>query len=110
MAKILLVDDEPATLRVFSAILEDEGYQVVLAKRGEEALTVLAEDSDVAVVVTDLMMPGIGGKGLFEKIQEYYPYLSVIILTAFGTVDSAVQAVKDGAFYYLTKPPDYLQL
>ena len=69
MSKILLVDDEPATLRVLSAILEDEGYQVVLAKRGEEALTVLAEDSDVAVVVTDLMMPGMNGRELAQRLR-----------------------------------------
>lgn len=110
MARILLVDDEPATLRVLSVILEDEGYEVVLAKRGEEALSILAVDNEISVVVTDLMMPGIGGKGLFEKVRDQYPYLGVIILTAFGTVDSAVQAVKEGAFYYLTKPPDYAQL
>jgi len=107
--KILIVDDEPNALQVLSAILSDAGYNVVESSNGEKAIKVISK-KDIDVVVTDLKMPGKDGMQLFDYIIENYPDIPVIFLTAYGTVESAVNAMTRGAFYYFIKPPDYLQL
>ena len=102
-AKILIVDDELNMRLVLKAMLKKEGYEVVTAADGMEALRVLREEK-IAVVATDLKMPRLDGMGLLERIMQDDPALPVIILTAFGTVANAVDALKKGAFDYLTKP------
>ena len=102
-AKILVVDDELNMRLVLKAMLKKEGYQVVTAADGQEALQVLRKEK-IAVVATDLKMPKLDGMGLLDRIMQDDPALPVIILTAYGTVANAVDALKKGAFDYLTKP------
>ncbi|HXV19781.1 MAG TPA: sigma-54 dependent transcriptional regulator [Desulfuromonadales bacterium] len=106
--RVLIVDDEPNALKVLSAILADEGYQVSQALSVSDAFAKITENLDA--VITDMRMPGNDGMQLFEQMTESFPDIPVIFLTAFGTVDSAVQAMTKGAFYYIIKPPDYPSL
>lgn len=108
-ANVLLVDDEPNALRVLSAILEEASYNVYKADCVDKAEEILSAEV-MDTVITDLKMPGKDGMYLFNFLNSKYPEIPVIFLTAFGTVDSAVTAMTDGAFYYLIKPPDYVKL
>ena len=105
MEKILIVDDELNMLLVLEAMLKKEKYKVVTASDGLEALNILKTD-DVAVVVTDLKMPRLDGLGLLSRMETDYPSIPVIMITAHGTVETAVEALKNGAFDYITKPFD----
>ena len=105
MKKILVVDDELNMLLVLEAMLKKEKYEVATASDGLEALEML-KDGDVAVVVTDLKMPRLDGLGLLSKIENDYPSIPVIVITAHGTITTAVEALKKGAFDYITKPFD----
>ncbi len=109
VGNILIVDDEPNALKVLSAILEEDGYMVTKTDNVDDALECLVS-SDFDAVITDLKMPGKDGMYLFDYIQEHLPDIPVIFLTAFGTVESAVQAMNRGAYYYFVKPPNYTQL
>ncbi len=102
-AKILVVDDELNMRMVLKAMLKKEGYEVTTAADGIEALVILGREK-IAVVATDLKMPRLDGMGLLERIQKEDPSLPVIMMTAYGTVANAVDALKKGAFDYLTKP------
>lgn len=102
-AQILVVDDEVNLRRVLGAVLERAGYDVLLASDGQEGLSVLA-NHHIDVVVTDLRMPGVDGMALLREAQRIDPDIPVILLTAYSTVDNAVEALKSGAFDYLTKP------
>ncbi len=106
--RILLVDDEPNLRRVLGALLEQDGFEVHAEAAAEPALArVRASPSDTFdAVITDLRMPGMDGIALLRELAAVDPHLPVIVLTAHGTVDSAVQAVKLGAFDYLEKPFD----
>ncbi len=106
--RILVADDEPNLRRVLSAILEREGYGVVQAQDGAHALQAL--DDSVRVVITDLKMPRVDGMEVLRKVAERHPSVPVIMITAFGTVDNAVAAVKAGAFDYIEKPFDQEQI
>ncbi|HEY5512297.1 MAG TPA: sigma-54 dependent transcriptional regulator [Geomonas sp.] len=101
--KILIIDDDSSLRRVLEYNLQQEGYDVVTAADGENGLKLFAEKSP-AVVITDLKMPGMGGFQLLSAIKERSPATVVIVLTAFGAIDTAVEAMKLGAFDYLTKP------
>jgi two-component system response regulator AtoC len=103
MKKILIADDELNMLLVLEAMLKKEGYEVITATDGFEALTSLHE-KDIAVVVTDLKMPKLDGLGLLARVVKEYPSIPVIMITAHGTVETAVTALKKGAFDYITKP------
>ena len=102
-AKILVVDDELNMQLVLKTLLKKEGYDVATASDGIEALKVLKSGS-VEVVVTDLKMPKLDGVGLLERVIRDYPSTPVIIITAHGTIATAVDALKKGAFDYITKP------
>jgi len=102
-AKILVVDDELNMRLVLKAMLKKEGYEVTTAADGLEALEILKKEK-FAVVASDLRMPRLDGIGLLDRIMQDDPSLPVIILTAYGTVSTAVDALKKGAFDYLTKP------
>lgn len=106
---VLVVDDEPNAVRVLAAILGNDGYAVLESHDVVSAVNIL-QCHDVDVVITDIKMPGNDGLYLHDYISEKYPQVPVIFLTAYGTVDSAVHAILDGAFYYFIKPPDYEQL
>jgi len=105
MKKILIVDDELNMLLVLEAMLKREKYEVATASDGLEALEVL-KNGDVAVVITDLKMPKLDGLGLLNEIGKDYPSIPVIVITAHGTIATAVEALKKGAFDYITKPFD----
>jgi DNA-binding NtrC family response regulator len=101
--KILVVDDELNMRLVLKALLNKEGYDVATASDGVEALKVL-KGGGVEVVVTDLKMPKLDGVGLLERVIRDYPSTPVIMITAHGTIATAVDALKKGAFDYITKP------
>ena len=102
-AKILLIDDDTSLRRVLEYNLQEEGYEVQAAASGEEGLR-LFEQLRPDLVVTDMKMTGIDGLKVLNSIKESSPDTLVIIITAFGTVDVAVEAMKAGAFDYITKP------
>ncbi len=101
--RILVVDDEPLTLELIVEGLTDRGYSIDVAASGTEAIA-KAEGTSYDVVITDLNMPGMDGMEVLDHFNENRPGTLVILLTAFGTIETAVQAVKRGAFDYLTKP------
>jgi len=104
-AKILVVDDDPGLRTLMKVRLEAAGYRVTLAEEGVEALARAAEEV-YEIAIVDLKMDGMDGITLLEKLLGVYPALPVIILTAHGTIASAVEATKKGAYDYLTKPFD----
>jgi len=109
---ILVVDDEPAMRLLLSSVLKEEGHDVTAAASGEEALRLIAK-RHFHLVLTDLKMPGISGLELLEQVKRDDPGTAVIILTAFGTVEGAVEAMRMGAVHYLLKPlsnPEELRL
>lgn len=103
MYRILVVDDEKNYLVVLEALLKGEGYDVITADSGAAALR-LTEDDEPDMVVTDMKMPRMSGTELIGKLKERYPELPVIVMTAFGTVENAVEAMKLGATDYIAKP------
>jgi len=105
METILVVDDEKNYLRVLSAVLEDEDYEVLTAQSGQEALEIL-KSSDLDLILTDMKMPAMNGIELLEKIKVMDPDLPVIMMTAHGTIDKAVEAMQKGAYSYILKPFD----
>jgi DNA-binding NtrC family response regulator len=100
---LLLVDDQPEVLRSLEMGFERTPHTVVTAAGGGEAIRIL-NDQDIDVVVTDLKMPDVDGTAVLRHAMTLDPPPSVIILTAFGTIESAVEALKSGAFHYCTKP------
>jgi two-component system NtrC family response regulator len=105
METILIVDDEKNYLLVLSAVLEEEGYEVLATASSLEALEI-QKASDVDLVLTDMKMPGMDGIELLEQIKTRDPELPVIMMTAHGTVDKAVEAMQKGAYSYILKPFD----
>jgi len=102
-AKLLIVDDEKHIREGLQKALSSDGYEVELASDGEEALEKI-EEGDVDLVITDLKMPKLSGDELMKEALERNPYLPVIILTGHGTIENAVEAMRNGAYDYLTKP------
>src|ERR1051325_9445017 len=110
-ASILLAEDEPSVLQAIGDALEDAGYSVLRAQSGRDALHKLSESVDV--LMTDLWMPGIDGLAVLSQSKQDSPLTEVILITGNATVPSAIQAMKKGAFDYLTKPftpPDLLDV
>lgn len=107
--RILLVDDDDGVLSLLSMRLEASGYQVISATCGKEALRILPTEA-VDLVITDLCMDGMDGLMLFKHIQQHWPSLPVIIITAHGSISEAVTATQQGVFGFLTKPIDKVQL
>jgi DNA-binding NtrC family response regulator len=105
-ARILVVDDDDNLRWVIQTQLEQMGYAVITAADGEKAIEAI-EKEPPALVLTDLKMPGLSGMQLLERIRRDYPEVPVLIMTAFGTIQSAVQAMRAGAYDYLAKPIDY---
>jgi DNA-binding NtrC family response regulator len=102
---ILVVDDEVNIRNALVTMLEKKGYQVCGAGTGEEALQHL-EKARMDLVITDLRMPGIGGMEFLHRLKEKWPETEVVVMTAFGSIDTAVEAMRLGAYDYLTKPID----
>jgi DNA-binding NtrC family response regulator len=109
--RILIADDEPVTLELIVERLQAEGYEVEVVPGGKQAIEA-AKKSSFKVVLTDLSMPGMGGMEVLAHFAAQHPETLVIVLTGFGTVETAVEAMKRGAYDYLSKPanPDELIL
>jgi DNA-binding NtrC family response regulator len=108
--KILIVDDKTNTLKVVGAILQDEGYKVFKAKSAGEASKIFENQGDIDAVLADLKMPGENGLELYRKIRTTEKNIPFVIMTAHGTIESAVQAMKEGVTNYLIKPLNYEEL
>ncbi len=106
---VLVVDDEPSIRKVIAAQLGRDGHVVDTAQDGEEAIAALS-NADIDVVLTDLRMPGLDGMGLLRWMRDTRPEVPVVVLTAWGTVETAVDALKEGATDFLTKPFDQVVL
>ncbi|HEX3275326.1 MAG TPA: sigma-54 dependent transcriptional regulator, partial [Gemmatimonadales bacterium] len=106
---VLIVDDERTLARAIKAFLTESGYEAEVAGDAEQALRLL-ESLRPDVVFTDVRLPGMNGIDLLRRIREFDPALPVIIMTAHGTIEGAVEAVKLGAFDYLKKPVDLEEL
>ena len=102
--KVLIVDDEEVLRDVLETVLRREDFDVVLAASGEEALNVLDGDDGIDLVILDVMLPGISGIDTLRAIRISNPALPVIVITAFSSIDGAIEAMKHGAFHYIPKP------
>ena len=107
--RIVIVDDEPAQRELIGGFLTKQGHEVFAAGSGAEALA-HARDRQVDLLLSDCRMPGMSGPDLLKKIKAVNPEIPLILMTAYGTVETAVQAMKDGAADYLTKPLDLEEL
>lgn len=107
---VLVVDDERNMLMVMEMALEEAGYRVLTSESGEDAVAML-RDPDLAVVLSDLNMPGMSGEDFIARCQRERPDVPVIVVTAFGSIRSAIQCIQAGASDYVTKPfePEELQ-
>ncbi|MGD9318559.1 MAG: sigma-54 dependent transcriptional regulator, partial [Desulfobacteraceae bacterium] len=109
--RILVVDDEWAMQEALRDWLKEDGYEVGLASSGEEAM-VQAKQKNWEVILLDLKMPGMDGLEALKRLKEVNPEAEILMMTAYATVDTAVQAMKEGAFDYLVKPfdPDEVEM
>ncbi len=103
LKKILVVDDEENIRHMLATVLKSEGYQVTRAASAEEAEELLA-DQPFDVVLSDIRMPRVDGLELLDRIQGKYPDMVVVMMSAYGTVDTAIEAMKRGAYDYISKP------
>lgn len=101
---VLVVEDDPTLREVLSETLEMANYQVKTAKNGEDALRRLEQNDDISLIVSDIQMEPVDGHKLLKSARSRYPDMPVILMTAYGTVEKAVQAMQDGAVDYLVKP------
>lgn len=102
---ICIVDDEPGILKTLSELLEDEGYQVTSAKSGTDALDVIRQDPP-DLVFLDIWMPDLDGLEVLKRVRQQFPNMLVIVMSGHGSIETAVQATKLGAYDYLEKPLD----
>jgi DNA-binding NtrC family response regulator len=109
-SKVLLVDDEIPFVNTLSRRLSKRELNIVIAFSGQEALAQLEKNFDIQIVVLDIKMPGMDGLETLAEIKRRYPLVEVIILTGHGTVESAIEGMRLGAFDYLMKPCDVDQL
>lgn len=109
MSSILIVDDDPQLRESFERLLREEGYEVRSASSGEAALESVAQ-AVPDLIVMDVRLPGMSGMETFQAVREVAPKLPVIIMTAYGTTDTAIEATKLGAFDYVLKPFDIPEL
>ncbi len=102
-ANFLLLDDEPNYLLILETLLTDAGYSVTALNDPEMGIAYL-DESEVDVVITDLKMPKLSGQDVLEHVKRNFPHIPVLIMTAYGSIENAVEAMKLGAFDYITKP------
>ncbi|MBN2325485.1 MAG: sigma-54-dependent Fis family transcriptional regulator [Spirochaetes bacterium] len=102
-AKLLVVDDEINIREGLKKALSLDGYEVEVAQDGQEALDKI-DEGDIDLVITDLRMPRVSGEELMKEALSRYPYIPVIILTGHGTIENAVEAMRNGAYDFITKP------
>ncbi len=107
---ILIVDDKKNTLKVLSAILADEGYTTIEASSAHQALDIIAAEEHIDAILSDLKMPGMDGLELFNHLKTVNRRIPFVLMTAHGTIQSAVEAMKNGIANYLIKPLNYEEL
>lgn len=103
LSRVLVVDDEEPMRHMLRLTLEREGYDVECAETGEAALDLLSREG-FDVIVTDLAMPGMGGMALTDAVRTAHPELTIVVMSAFGSVETALQAMNHGAYDYISKP------
>jgi DNA-binding NtrC family response regulator len=103
MPSILVIDDKESMRQMLAKTLESEGYEVDVARDGEVGLD-KAKEKRFDLVLTDLKLPNMDGLNVLSSFKDLDPEISVIVMTAYGTIETAVQAIKQGAFDFLTKP------
>ena len=101
--RVMIVDDEEVLRDVLEVVLRREGFEVVLAESGEQALNLL-DGEEVDLIILDVMLPGISGIDTLRAIRISNPTLPVVVITAFSSIDGAIEAMKFGAFHYIPKP------
>lgn len=107
--KVLIVEDDPVQQALLKESLESRGFHVLVASSGEEALETMEQETP-DLVLLDQRLPGISGFEVLQWIREHHPWVPVLMITAFGEIPLAVEAMKQGAFHYLTKPVDLREL
>lgn len=107
--KLLIVEDEETLRESLQRVLTQEGYEIDGVNSAEAALRILAENS-YALVITDIMLPGVNGIQLLKKSREINPGARFLIITAFASIETAVEATRAGAFDYLVKPIQHQEL
>jgi DNA-binding NtrC family response regulator len=108
-SQILLIDDELHNREAISLLLGNAGYRVQTAASGEEALEILRK-TPFEIVITDLFLPGVSGIDILKKVKDESPYTCVILITGNASAETAVEAMKEGAFDYITKPLNFDKL
>jgi two-component system, NtrC family, response regulator AtoC len=108
-AQILIADDDEVSCQLFAETLEGEGYRVKKVFSGDQALASLAEDT-FELLITDVRMPGISGLEATRHVHAKYPLLPVVVMTAFGSIETAVEAIQEGAFDFISKPMNLAEL
>ena len=106
MRRILIVEDEKNMRRVMEMLLKSQGYTAITAANGREAVEILDRGEKIDLVISDLKMPYMDGKGLLRHLKEKNLDIPFILITAYGTIEEAVQCMKDGAIDFITKPFD----
>jgi DNA-binding NtrC family response regulator len=108
-ARILITDDDAVSCRLLAKVLGGEGYQVEWVQSGEEALT-RVRDTAPDLLVVDVQMPGMSGLDVTREVRTAYPALPVVVMTAFGSMETAIEAIREGAFDYISKPMNLEEL
>lgn len=107
--QVLVVDDDASILGLVSEVLEDDGYAVTTAGSGEEAMEIL-RDNQFSLVMSDIRLPGINGVEVLEHVNRVSPRTNVIMITSHGSLETSIDAIKNGAYDYLLKPFEDLSL
>jgi len=109
-ATLLIIEDEERMRRLLELVLKQEGYDLLLASSGEEGIKLLSERPDLDLILTDLQLGKLSGLDVLEEAKKTRPGIPVLIITGYGTVKSAVEAMRKGAYDYISKPVDHDEL
>jgi DNA-binding NtrC family response regulator len=109
MARILIADDDAASCELFAEVLEREGYQVDQVQTGDEALSRLPEKL-YDLLLVDVRMPGMTGLEVTRAVRKEYPCMPILVMTAFGSMETAVEAIHEGSFDFISKPMNLEEL
>ena len=107
---LLIIEDEERMRRLLELVLRQEGYELLLASSGEDGIRILKEGADIDLIITDLQLGNITGLDVLEIAKRVLPDVPVVLMTGYGTVKSAVEAMRKGAYDYLSKPVDHDEL
>ncbi|MDA3862656.1 MAG: sigma-54 dependent transcriptional regulator [Deltaproteobacteria bacterium] len=102
--KILIIEDEPGLLQLLKLLLSGEGYEPVCAKNGQEGLNIALNDKEIDLIITDVKLPGMDGIEILKAVKKECPQIVIIVMSAYGTIELAVEALKNGAFTFIAKP------